>query len=100
MFEALKDYPFQMIYNNLLEHMKRSNFIPSIAELVNKPKEDDICRPYIPNAEETKQRYLELEYNQNPISAEDLEGIKKKIEMSIKEAKKANEQRIAKLFEQ
>ena len=96
---VLQSYDTGLVLSNFYNHVKTSQHPPTIADLVKKPDED-ICRPYIPNAEETKQRYLELEYNPNPISPEDLEEVKKKIEKSIKEAKKANEQRIAKLFEQ
>jgi hypothetical protein len=48
----LKDYEFNMIYNNLELYIKNNQFAPSIADLIKPPKVE--MDRYVPTAEETK----------------------------------------------
>lgn len=50
----LKDYEFNIIQQNLYEHIKNSSFAPKIKDLLNTRKPEEKAR-YIPGVEETQQ---------------------------------------------
>lgn len=61
---ALKDYDSEMIYANLMNHVERSAFPPTIADLVKKQERSG---RYIPDSKET-QLYLEMQDSIQPAS--------------------------------
>jgi hypothetical protein len=62
-YKLLKDYEDEKIMGNLNHHIMRSKYPPSIAELVNQPKEEIPSGPAIPSAEETQEMFRERARN-------------------------------------
>ena len=88
---------YNVVANNLKNHILNSNFLPTISDLVK--SKDVESRPYIPTALETKQRALQLESGINPATEEERKQALQDIKKKIMEGKKEHEKRINRLFE-
>lgn len=83
---ALKDEDTAKVNANLLKHVKKSHFIPTISELVHTP--DERIRT-VPDVEATRQYLMEQERRAaEPKDEEAIEREKEKIRAMLKMAKK------------
>lgn len=77
-----------LVARNLKNHIMESSYLPTIADLVKKPKKEESIFDRIPNAEETRKRMLELEKPvENPATPEQVEYYKREIEKILKKAR-------------
>jgi hypothetical protein len=65
--EILKEYEFDIVYENLKSHIKTSKYPPVIADLITQTEERE---RFIPTAEDTKRLLDEYEQKQKEVAAD------------------------------